>query len=159
MGNPCLMKLSDAWIPLKYLHHYSFSVWKIGMVYCSCMKLSYTFVSICSEQENTFKVLQQSFNSDLITRFCKRPCLRAWTTWLAKRAFGLFWESEMEDDLPLWVLNKIRDSDGEREKIHPEFSDILPKYKLTYPFSRRDNSSMKIKTLNFQTIQIQITLL
>ena len=30
---------------------------------------------------------------------------------------------------------------------------------LAYPFSRQNNSSMKIKTLNFQTIQIQITLL
>ena len=75
LGNPCPMKLSDAWIPLKYLHHYSFLVWKLGTNgLLQLQETSNTFVGICPEQENTFKVLQQSFNSDLITRFCK--CLR-----------------------------------------------------------------------------------
>ena len=39
--------------------------------FIAAAETSNTFVGICPEQENTFKVLQQSFNSDLITRFCK----------------------------------------------------------------------------------------
>ena len=135
LGNPCLnMTLSaDAWIPLKYLHHYSCLVWELGMLYCCWLQLigqnlktdhmtrilpsdwsisvtwpgygywpligrsiithimpcleiirnarflkmhEETFLHVCKHlQENTFRVLKQSFNSDLITRFCKRPCV------------------------------------------------------------------------------------
>ena len=62
LGNPCLMKLSDAWIPLKYLHHYSYIVWKLEMLYCcSCTKkLCCTFVSICCK-----KILSKCLNKVL----------------------------------------------------------------------------------------------